>query len=141
MKRTLPLIAAIAIIFFISIQAKELGVTDLSGPYGIIGFTKSDEMTFKKIKEKGYLNFGEKPFDFLDDKTLKVNSNMSEFYFKETLFKYQITNNQLKLKSTKSDLKHDLYYDTEGGVFNLHIDHPAITRFQLIKWNLNGKRE
>lgn len=138
MKRIIPLTAGLLIAVIVVVKSQETRITDLSGPYNVVGFTKNEDYSFQQLDAEGLMDFGDKAFDFQDDNTLKLNKKMSENFFKEDLFEFQITAKYLKLRSVKTDLEYKLRYDTKGGVFNLHIDHhPAISRFQLMEWKEN----
>lgn len=135
MKRAIPYIS---LAFFVLVGAlmvinfTQSRTTTLSGPYLIAGMSRADDATWADMESQGLMEYGETPFNFVDEETVIINDRLAEIYFGDTLFNYEVKRNRFKLKNNDNSVEHDLEFDRDGGLFNVNLDHPLLKRIQLI---------
>ncbi len=104
-----------------------------TGQYNVMDYT----MTKKFIKESLNRDNIFLKMSFVNDKEVKVKSllNNKILRFKDTIYEYELLENQLFLKSIHQSLKFRVNYDNSTNSFDLFIASPYMKRLGMKKTN------
>lgn len=104
--------------------------TQLSGVYKVIGFGMQPGKSLDSLQSAGVINFGEVPFNFLDNDTVILDPGFGLEYFGDSVFRYSVLDEKLILSNESKQL--EIPYIDEG-VIRLTVDHRDLQRLDIFK--------
>ena len=101
----------------------------LSGKYVVVGFKVKNDMQKNGGRLIAATSGIDYAFNFVDDKSLRINPKLGLPYFSDSVFKYEITDTTLYLLGKNG--QHFMPYRRDGIILNLYINKNGIDTLQL----------
>lgn len=129
MRKQIIIVLALALITNYACTEKKL--PELKGEYVIGGFKMQPNTNFDSLNK--VLDFGKVPFNFLDNDTVILSSEVGNKFFGDSIFKYELTDKFLTL--TNNNKKIELEYINDVLIFRINVNDKDFTRLDLVKPN------
>lgn len=103
--------------------------TQLRGVYQVMGFGMQPGKSLDSLNATGVLNFGARPFNFMENDTVVLDPVFGLEYFGDSIFHYSLTDRSLILSNGTK--KMELPYVDEG-VIRVTVNHRDLERLDLV---------